>query len=75
MTRRKRERIWSMYWTDDRAAKFTTEAGDNWARTSYQCPARRESDEVVCPICGLRWSLAEDRPECPAGVPLRECPR
>lgn len=29
------------------------------------CPARREGDEVMCPTCGLRWSLSDDRPECP----------
>lgn len=29
------------------------------------CRAIRQSDEVYCPNCGLRWSLNEDRPECP----------
>lgn len=34
------------------------------ARTP-QCGAVRQSDEAMCPRCGLRWSLDEDRPECP----------
>jgi hypothetical protein len=29
------------------------------------CRAIRQSDEVYCPDCSLRWSLNEDRPECP----------
>lgn len=29
------------------------------------CRAIRQSDEVYCPRCSLRWALNEDRPECP----------
>lgn len=29
------------------------------------CTAIRQSDEVMCPRCGLRWELRENRPECP----------
>lgn len=27
------------------------------------CLARRESDEMVCHKCGIRWSVDEDKPE------------
>jgi len=47
-------------------ASLTTPAGfvprgpvDDCART------RRESDEIVCISCGLRWGVGEDRPTCP----------
>lgn len=29
------------------------------------CTAIRDGQEVYCPTCALRWSLDEDRPECP----------
>ena len=31
------------------------------------CGAMRQGDEMTCttPGCGLRWSLDENRPECP----------
>jgi hypothetical protein len=29
------------------------------------CRAIRQSDEAYCPLCGIRWSLSDDRPECP----------
>lgn len=35
------------------------------AARNPQCGAIRQSDEAYCPMCGLRWSLDEDRPECP----------
>lgn len=42
----------------DVAAHFGARSGD--------CRAIRQSDEVYCPDCGLRWSLNEARPECPS---------
>lgn len=32
-----------------------------------QCAVRRESDEMVCGTCGLRWSIDEPLPPCPKG--------
>lgn len=29
------------------------------------CLDMRQSDEIVCTSCGLRWGTEEDRPECP----------
>lgn len=29
------------------------------------CRAIRQGDEVYCPTCAIRWSLSDDRPECP----------
>ncbi len=29
-----------------------------------KCRAIRDGQEVYCP-CGVRWTLGEDRPECP----------
>lgn len=34
---------------------------------TVRCRAIRQSDEVYCPDCALRWGLGEDRPECPKG--------
>lgn len=31
----------------------------------YVCGTRLEGDEKVCPACGLRWSVKEERPPCP----------
>lgn len=29
------------------------------------CGERTEGDEKVCPACGLRWSVKEEKPPCP----------
>lgn len=32
-----------------------------------QCAVRRETDELCCSTCGLRWSINEPRPPCLKG--------
>lgn len=30
-----------------------------------RCLSRREQEEWVCPTCGLRWDIGDERPDCP----------
>ncbi len=41
-------------------------AGGPVRAVAPSCRAIRQSDEVYCPGCGLRWTLGDDRPECPS---------
>ena len=35
---------------------------------SNECQIVSQGDELMCPICGLRWDAREDRPDCPTRV-------
>ena len=43
------------------------------------CHARRQSDEMHCPVCRLRWDVNDPEPPAcarltPSGVPIVEAP-
>lgn len=50
-------------WRDGKPV-FSSRTRNRVIATVLVCKAIRDGQEVYCP-CGLRWSLDEDRPECP----------
>lgn len=44
---------------------YVPHAGSVVSSRPLTCGHRQEGDEHMCPGCGLRWDLREDRPPCP----------